>query len=509
MSKMDNRELIDRIFREHEKCTEYKSNLGERGLFEQVKLNERFFAGDQWHGAKISAKRPLVRHNIIKRIGDYKQSVIEGGEYNVRFSANGVAEADGDLLSYASADKRKTLNEAQRINLGLQLLSAHFVCAKDAAGLGDVLSKALSNAFISGTGVVYTYWDNEVDTGFYADGRKTERVMGDVRAKCIDIECIDFAEPEEQDINAQSYIIIKSRMTVRHARTIAERFGASSEEIENICGDFAEAGAAEGDTEQRVTVLTKLERYKNKRGGHSVSAVQVCRGCVIRPKWNLRIGRYPISLFRWNERRGCIYGDSEVTYLIPNQIAVNRMLTAGVWATMLNGMPMMLVNGNTVKSKITNSPGQIITFTGDTEDFENAVKYVAPPAFSENMANAVKSLIDNTLELAGASRTALGVDIMNNATAIDLLGRANAAPLKPMINRYASFICDAAAVFAEFFIGFYGNRDVMVKLGGRRIYLPFNSADYQGLAINVTTDNDIIAQPNEEKENEDEREQSV
>ncbi|MGN0556491.1 MAG: hypothetical protein ACI4IV_01435, partial [Acutalibacteraceae bacterium] len=108
-----------------------------------------------------------------------------------------------------------------------------------------------------------------------------------------------------------------------------------------------------------------------------------------------------------------------------------------------------------------------------------------------------------------ASRTALGVDIMNNATAIDLLGRANAAPLKPMINRYASFICDAAAVFAEFFIGFYGNRDVMVKLGGRRIYLPFNSADYQGLAINVTTDNDIIAQPNEEKENEDEREQSV
>lgn len=53
------------IFAEYERGVAYKAGLGERGLYEQGRANERFFAGDQWHGARSGGERPLVRHNVI------------------------------------------------------------------------------------------------------------------------------------------------------------------------------------------------------------------------------------------------------------------------------------------------------------------------------------------------------------------------------------------------------------------------------------------------------------
>ena len=64
------------IFEQYKKGTEFKASIGSKGIYEQSRLNERFYVGDQWHGAKCGNDRPLVRHNVIKRIGDYKISQI-------------------------------------------------------------------------------------------------------------------------------------------------------------------------------------------------------------------------------------------------------------------------------------------------------------------------------------------------------------------------------------------------------------------------------------------------
>ena len=64
------------ILKEYKSGYDFKASLGSKGMFEQNKINERFFIGDQWHGAKCGNDRPLVRHNVIKRIGNYKISQI-------------------------------------------------------------------------------------------------------------------------------------------------------------------------------------------------------------------------------------------------------------------------------------------------------------------------------------------------------------------------------------------------------------------------------------------------
>ena len=67
---MEIKKKPNQIFEEYEQGTNYKNSLGNKGISEQSKMNERFYSGDQWHGAKCGSERPLVRQNIIKRIGD-------------------------------------------------------------------------------------------------------------------------------------------------------------------------------------------------------------------------------------------------------------------------------------------------------------------------------------------------------------------------------------------------------------------------------------------------------
>ena len=80
----------EQIFSENEAGRTFKAGLGRHGLYEQNKTNERFYVGDQWYGARCGNDRPLVRHNVIKRIGDYKMAVVSANPVTVNYSAEGV-----------------------------------------------------------------------------------------------------------------------------------------------------------------------------------------------------------------------------------------------------------------------------------------------------------------------------------------------------------------------------------------------------------------------------------
>ena len=80
------------IFNEYTKGVSFKRSMGTKGLYEQSRINERFYMGDQWHGVDNTTKKPLVRHNIIKRIGDYKMSQVLMNGISVKISAEGIPE---------------------------------------------------------------------------------------------------------------------------------------------------------------------------------------------------------------------------------------------------------------------------------------------------------------------------------------------------------------------------------------------------------------------------------
>ncbi len=470
------------IFRKFEEGREFKSSLGNRGIYEQKKINERFFVGDQWYGAKCGNDRPLVRHNIIKRIGDFKMAQVLASPITVSFSADGVPNTVGltrklknarNKLANAQSEGFQGKADNDEINLVMSALSSYQQVTAERLGLNTLCSQVLRNAYISGTGILYTYWNSDIKTGLYADDNENIAISGDICCEVLDVENVYFGDPYLNSVQEQPFVIIAGHKTVEALLREAEKFGADA-----YTQSLIEADSEDG----KVLVLTLLyKEYVN--GEERVMCARVSQNAVIRDGFDTGLHLYPLAIFNWESRSDRIYGESEITYLIPNQIAINRMITAQVWSSMMTGMPMMVVNGDTVTGELTNDPGQIIKIYGTNEDVAGAVKYVAPPDFSSNFSDSVKSLIENTLTQSGANEAALGDSHPDNATALITLQKAATLPLQLIKNRFYAFVEEFSRIWVDFWITQYGNRRIKIEDENGIWYMPFDSSRYKNLMI--------------------------
>ena len=454
------------IFSEYRAAADFKAGLGQRGMYEQNRINERFYIGDQWYGAKCGNDRPLVRHNVIKRIGEYKMSQILSNPLSVNFSAEGVPTASEGAKG----------GEYDEINGIMAALGGYYGVTAERVGLNQLYERVLRGAYITGTGVLYTYWDGGIRTGLFADEEKTVPIKGDIACEVLNIENVFFGDPYIEQVQNQPYIIISSCRETDEVIREARRHGADIETLKEI-----ESASADG----KITVLTKLYKEYKADGSYTIKSVKVTENAVVREDFDTGLRLYPLALFSWERYGGIIYGQSEITYLIPNQIAIDRMITANVWSAMTSGMPMLVVNGDTVPDGITNEPGQIIKVFGSSEEVAGAVRYVAPPDFSKNFDSSAQALINNTLTQSGANEVALGDSRADNATALMTMRNAAVMPLQIVKNRFYSFAEDIARIWADFWIACYGRRKIKLSQGKEIRYLPFEAERLKGFIINA------------------------
>lgn len=474
----------EKIFEQYRTGISYKKSIGRLGLYEQCRINERFFAGDQWNGAGCGTERPLVRHNVIKRIGNFKMSHLSAANISINYSAEGVTDtlADREKLKNLKAEfanKSSVIYSPieceSEIGMVVSALNSYREVTAARVELDKKLDKALRQAYITGSGIIYTYFDPFLKTGLYADKIGGTPILGDIVCETIGVENIYFADPGCLDLQKQPYIILAERKRVEDIIFEGKRAGTSDISLGRI--------KDEGDG--KATLLTKLFKRIDEKGEPMVFAVKVCENVVVRAEWSLGIRIYPVAVFNW-ENRNHIYGDSEVTYLIPNQIAINRMITAGVWATMSAGMPLMLVNGDLVDTEISNDPGQIIKVYGDADQISTAVSYVEPPSFTDAYQTTVTQLINNTLAQSGANEASLGdIDAVNTSAIVELREAAT-MQLTTLKHSFYGFIEDIARIWAEFFVSHYGKRCLKVSDENGVWYFPFDSKKYRDILFSVS-----------------------
>ena len=486
---------------EYKKGTDFKASIGDKGIFDQTKRNERFYIGDQWHGAKAGNERPLVRRNIIKRIGEYKMSVVTAAPITVNYSADGIpntadmqddiAEVKQDMLG---GDIPSGKPEAPEISAITAAMSDYFRVTAERLKFDNKKEQVLRNAYISGTGILFTYWDDSIETGLYADNSRTKAIKGDISCEVLDVENVVFGDPNNDDIQSQPYIIIAQRRDYEEVKREARKNGLSDADIKSDKAEedgynSGDMGDNEPEESRRVTVYTKIykEWDKDDKSFH-VMAVRATEKTYVRKPWDLRLKCYPIAKFCWERRRSSAYGESEITYLIPNQIAINRALTAAVWGLMANGMPIMLVNGDVVTEPVTNDPGQIIKVYGESADVANAVKYIQPPTAIPQYQNVVNDLCSNTLSDSGANDAALGNLRPDNAAAIIQMREAATAPMQVYMNRFYDFIEDVARIWADFWLNLYGDRQLRLEDRNGTQYIPFKAERYRSLLITARVD---------------------
>lgn len=473
----------ERIFSQYLAESRFKDYVGRLGICEQNKINERFYRGDQWHGAACGGDKPLVRHNIIKRIGDFKISQLSSEPVSVRYFAEGFSQ--NEAVREAVKSERQKLAERgssvyapvsseNEVALMISALNSYRSTTAARVRLEEVVELALRDAYIRGTGIVYTYYDSEIKTGLFADAKGKTPILGDIVCERIKVEDIFFGDPACPEVQKQPYIILREQVRASAAAAMAEKYGQTL---------AAERLAALGD--EKITLLTKLFKVTLPDKSERVFALKVTEKEIVRPQFDMGISVYPISLFSWERRDNCIYGDSEITYIIPNQIAINRMTTASVWSAMTAGMPLMVVNGDVVSGEITNEPGQIIKVFGTAEEIDGAVKFITPPDYSTGYIESVNNLISNTLTQCGANEASLGDLQATNTSAIIELREASAKYLLPLKHRYFRFLEDIALIWAEFFMKLYGKRCLKISDENGEWYFPFNAEKYSSLVLSV------------------------
>ncbi len=489
MTKANRKAILPaQVQQEYRQGMEYKQSLGSHGMFEQSRINERFYSGDQWYGVNCGDSRPLVRHNIIKRIGDYKMAVVGAAPLSVRFSAEGVANTpaiqqeigqyrDALRLGLPAQEPSTPAVQAQSV---ASALTDYFLTTGRRLKLDSLKQRVLRNAYIAGTGVLYTYWDDSICTGQYADAACTAPIRGDIAAEVLEIEQVYMGDVTLEDIQQQPYVLIAQRQPLARIRQLAKANG--SRDWQSIRGDEEDGRSG------HATLLTRFWKEENEAGISTVHAMQVCGDNIVRAVWDLGVQLYPLAVFRWEEKRHDCYGVSEIPHLIPNQIAINRTVSAGVWAVMMMGMPIMLVNGDVVSQPITNDPGQVIPVYGSGEEVQNAVRYVDPPAFSAQLDENVHNLINDTMTQAGVSSTLLGDVEPNNTSAIIAVREASLMPLQMMQNRFYTFLEEVARIWSEFWLTMYGCRSLKMEDEQGVWYMPFDSARCRNLLLDIRVD---------------------
>jgi len=229
---------VTKAWSQYEAGKSYKRRIG---LYETVRRNERFYRGEQWQSGE-GADLPKPVFNVIRRIVDYLTCSVASTNLSIRF-------ADDDLPFVADA------KEAEQIKRSLELLRLNTEFRWEKNSMNFKLLRLLTDAALSGDGVLYCYWDPSL--------RSPQLFSGDIVTEVIDNVNLFVADVNRADLQSQEYVIVAGRSSVTSLRREAEEAGATEEELKRIVPDSevsCQSGdlscyELEGDAEAKTTYL--------------------------------------------------------------------------------------------------------------------------------------------------------------------------------------------------------------------------------------------------------------
>ena len=395
------------------------------GVYVDTDRNYEMYNGNQWAGAKLGDVEP-VQKNFIKSIVKYKVAVVHDNLYAINYSSQ----------NYENKAFRQT---AERICDMLNRYARN-VWEKDKMDFkGRRITK---DAAINDEGIIYVDFDQEKMTPVNEIVKKND---------------VYYGNENDDDIQSQPYILIRKRMPVVSAISLAVANGVGDSKLNFIIGDndtFDESGeASKQEVDDNVTVIYKFFKKDGTVHG-SIST----RYVDIMEDEDLGISLYPIAHFNWEEKEGSARGEGEVRYLIPNQIEVNRTEVRRVLTVKYQAYPQKVVDVSKIANpNALNTVGGLIKTNGQPVDDVHKVVGTLPPAqMSPDVVKLQEDLIQVTRDLAGAGDTATGQVNPESASgrAILAVQQASQAPMTEQKESYKNFVEDLARIWLEYLIVF-------------------------------------------------------
>ena len=411
-----------------------RNYLRQMGVYTDTDLNYRMYNGNQWEGANIEGIEK-AQYNFIETIVNYKVSTINQNLYAIHFSSENF-------------EQKEFRKNAKKVCELLDKKAAK-VWEKDQM---DLKVRTVSDdAAINDEGVLYAYYNDE-----------TQSPVNEVLNK----NDIQFGNEQSSDIQSQPYIIISQRKPVIEIKKIAEREGATPEELRYIVSDNDmqdQAGIdAKYEKDDMVTYVTKL--WKQDGTVWYQSATKYVD--IEKPK-NTNLTLYPVAHFIWKDKKGWSRGEGEVRGLIPNQLELNKTLARSLLAIKQCAYAQKVVNmekqcayaqkvvnmDKVVNPNAVNQVGGIIKTKGgaNVDDVSKIFTYIQPASMSTDVSRVMNDLISITRELKNASEIATGAINPEQASgkAILAIQQASQQPLTKQAIGLKKFIEDLARIWLD------------------------------------------------------------
>lgn len=401
-----------------------------------VETNENFYVGKQWEGV-VSNGLPTPVYNFIKRVVGFIVSSITSDRITV-------------LASQMAAAGIRDKEYADRI---VAVVNAEFQSLCERNNIPKLAQKIARNAAVDGDGCLYSYWDADVHTGMWNGDAE---IMGAIKKEILDNDRVFFGNPQDNDPQAQPYIIISTREFVRDAKKRAKENG--SKDWQNIQPDEDQRDMNKKPYQicnDKVTTLLLLYRDEETE---TIWAYESTQTGEIREPWDTGCRLYPISWMNWDFIKDSYHGEAMITGLIPNQIFVNKMW-ALIQVSFMRSAFGKVIYDKTRVARWDNAVGAAIGVTGNVD---NVAKNIDPSPVQPQVFQLLELAVKMAEQNMGATDVAMGDSRPDNTSAIIALQRASNTPHEiPKHNLY-DCIEDSFRIDLDLMTANYGQRPVLV-----------------------------------------------
>ena len=438
------------VWKEYRRGVDYNNRIG---LYDQVHTNENFFIGKQWEGLTVSSLDPLI-FNVLRRVVNLFISMIVSDDIAV--TAQPFC-GDGSETTQMALDRALT-------------------SVIERTGMKAKNRYMLRNACVDGDSCFYIRFDPDCESG--------QRVQGDICVDLIENTDIFFGNPAVDDVQRQPYILIAMRRPVDEVRREAIRRGMSGSDAETIgpdSGDEPRFAEIQTEDDNMVTVLLRMERVE---GG--IAFLKSTQTQVIMPEIVMPYRRYPVSYMSWERVKNCYHGSSPLTEAIPNQIAINKLYSMYVQCIKHVAFPKIIYDMTRFPNGYTSDVGKAIGMRGNPS--EAIITAFQAPDVSAQVMALIQQMIEDTMELMGASDAALGNVKPENTSAIVTVQQATIAPLELVKMEFFRFVEDTVRSCVELMRVHYGSRTVRITNDDGAEYdirFDFSTLDDSAFELNV------------------------
>lgn len=445
--------------------------INDKGYYEQIDANLDFAVGNQWRNVKADGiSKPMIP--IIQKARQHTIANLTSTDISV--SINPMEYRDSEPTPEMEEEIAASKIANAEIRNILDNIKYEF---KVREGLGD--------AFDMGDMAMHFYWDNNEKPFKNA---KYEAFNGQICCELVDAPNVLFGNPNNANPKKQPYIIVVGRELAKVLEKEAKEYNKSIEIQDDLDYTYqaGDSGKIELDTDKYGKALYIIKYYKKKG---KIYATKCVKNNYIFKDIYTGLTEYPIAWMNWKKQKNQYHGRAEVTNMIPNQIAVNKLLALVIYSAMNNAMPNLFYNADRMSTP-TNEIGKAYAVRGlqPGESINNLFSYGQINQPAPIITAVIEMIINYTKDMMGINDAAVGNVTPDNTSAIALAEKLTSVPLENIRSNLYEFTEQVVDILLDFMGNKYGIRPIKLKEGDNTSVVMYDFSNINGLDTAKTVD---------------------